>query len=359
MQMNYMSPAMSAHQKIINQRLKVSLNSLFCVSEGKNLNEALQQADQSEKQLETALRKNEISAYQGIASFLLSDDKIQERQNHWKSYWTPLKKARLQSQLQRIGTETGFNKTAFDGIVRLLNEAPKSPDSIYHNTFKNLFAGLVLEDSNGVRVISVVKASQVQRTNFIEHFTSSSHQYVTDRQMITSRFVTLIRDDFYNILFYTSFIVFFTILISYGRIEIALISFIPMVLTWICILGLMGLLGIEFNIINIIISTLIFGLGDDYSIFITDGLLEKYKYGKPKLSSIRVSIYLSAMTTIIGLGVLIFAKHPALQSIALVSVIGILSMLLISQNIQPLLFNYFIQKRANKKFHPFTLWSFT
>jgi predicted RND superfamily exporter protein len=120
-----------------------------------------------------------------------------------------------------------------------------------------------------------------------------------------------------------------------------------MVLTWICILGLMGLLGIEFNIINIIISTLIFGLGDDYSIFITDGLLEKYKYGKPKLSSIRVSIYLSAMTTIIGLGVLIFAKHPALQSIAFVSVIGILSILLISQNIQPILFHFFIQKRAD------------
>ena len=359
MQMNYMSPTMSAHQKIINQRLKVSLNSLFCVSEGKNLDEALQQAGQSEKQLESALQKNEISAYQPIASFLLSKKKIEERQNRWKSYWTTLKKAKLQSQLQRIGTETGFNNKAFDGIVSMLNEEPKAPDSIYQNTFKNLFAGLVLEDSNGVRVISMVKASQAQRTNFIKNFTPGSHQYVTDRQMITSRFVTLIRDDFYNILFYTSFIVFFTILISYGRIEIALISFIPMVLTWICILGLMGLLGIEFNIINIIISTLIFGLGDDYSIFITDGLLEKYKYGKPKLSSIRVSIYLSAMTTIIGLGVLIFAKHPALQSIAFVSVIGILSILLISQNIQPILFHFFIQKRADKKFHPFTLWSFT
>ncbi len=120
----------------------------------------------------------------------------------------------------------------------------------------------------------------------------------------------------------------------------------------------MALLHIEFNIINIIISTLIFGLGDDYSIFITDGLLEKYKYGSNKINSIKTSIFLSAITTIIGLGILIFAKHPALRSIALVSVIGIFSILFVSQTIQPLLFNFFIQNRTNKKFFPFTLWSF-
>jgi predicted RND superfamily exporter protein len=164
--------------------------------------------------------------------------------------------------------------------------------------------------------------------------------YLTDRQLITTQFVSFIKDDFYKIVALTSFIVFFTILLSYGRIEIALISFIPMVVTWICILGLMGIFGIEFNIINIIISTLIFGLGDDYSIFITDGLIEKYKFGSQKINSVKTSIYLSAITTIIGLGILIFAKHPALKSIALVSVIGIGSILLVSQTLQPLLFNF-------------------
>jgi hypothetical protein len=36
--------------------------------------------------------------------------------------------------------------------------------------------------------------------------------------------------------------------------------------------GIMNILGIRFNIINIIISAFIFGLGDDYSLFIMDGL---------------------------------------------------------------------------------------
>ena len=97
-----------------------------------------------------------------------------------------------------------------------------------------------------------------------------------------------------------------------------------MLVSWIWILGIMGIAGIKFNIINIIVSTLIFGLGDDYSIFIMDGLLQEYKTGKKNLSSFKSSILLSAITTTVGLGVLIFARHPALRSIAMISVIGIL-----------------------------------
>ncbi len=86
--------------------------------------------------------------------------------------------------------------------------------------------------------------------------------------------------------------------------------------------------GLQFNIVNIILSALIFGLGDDYSLFIMDGLLQEYKTGKKNLSSYKSSIVLSAITTLAGLGVLIFAKHPALRSIALISITGILSVVL-------------------------------
>ena len=126
-----------------------------------------------------------------------------------------------------------------------------------------------------------------------------------------------------------SLLVFFVLLLTYGRIELALVSFIPMVIAFIWILGIMGIAGLQFNIVNIILSALIFGLGDDYSLFIMDGLLQEYKTGKKNLSSYKSSIVLSAVTTLAGLGVLIFARHPALRSIALISITGILSVVLI------------------------------
>ncbi|MBP6624735.1 MAG: methyltransferase domain-containing protein, partial [Chitinophagaceae bacterium] len=260
--------------------------------------------------------------------------------------------------IQEESTYLGFQSNAFAAFDQILNKNYFSTDSLYQQSFNQLFKDLIISNEKGVKVLSILKTSQDKRKELFESFKGNSQTYMIDKQSLSTQFVNFIKEDFFKILALTSLIVFLTILISYGRIEIALISFIPMVITWICILGLMAILKIEFNIINIIISTLIFGLGDDYSIFITDGLIEKYKYGKTKINSIRTSIFLSAITTIIGLGILIFAKHPALKSIAMVSVIGILSILFISQTLQPLLFNFFIQHRTNKKLHPFTAWSF-
>jgi hypothetical protein len=99
-------------------------------------------------------------------------------------------------------------------------------------------------------------------------------------------------------------------------------------------------------------------LGDDYSLFIMDGLLQEYKTGKKNLSSYKSSIFLSAITTVTGLGVLIFAKHPALRSIALISIIGIICVVVMAQILIPFLFNFLIKNRVQKKRFPWTLSGF-
>ncbi len=93
----------------------------------------------------------------------------------------------------------------------------------------------------------------------------------------------------------------------------------------------MSLLGLKFNIVNIIISPLIFGLGDDYSIFMMDSLMEKMPYREKQIICCRSAVYPSVLTTLIGLGTLIFAKHPALNSIAAIAILGLLSVVFISQ----------------------------
>ncbi len=358
MKMNYMSDALKQSQKVINLQNAESLNSVFCVSEGNTMEEVLNTNEAACKTLDRLKQRGIIRKYSSIGHFIPSDSIQQTRLARWNTFWTPEKKKSLLNTLNIEGSALGFSSTAFEGMDLILQRKYTKTDSNYRQVFDTLFADFILHDQDGYTLLNMIKTTQDHRAALYSEFEKTTSNYLTDRQLVTSQFVRFVKEDFYNILFLTSFIVFFTILISYGRIELALISFIPMVVTWVCILGLMGLLGIEFNIINIIISTLIFGLGDDYSIFITDGLIEKYKYGKLKINSIKTSIYLSAITTIIGLGILIFAKHPALRSIAMVSVIGILSILLVSQTLQPLLFNFFIQNRTDKKQHPFTLWSF-
>lgn len=79
---------------------------------------------------------------------------------------------------------------------------------------------------------------------------------------------------------------------------------------------------------NIILSTFIFGLGDDFSIFIMDGLQQEYRTGRRVLASHKTAIFFSSFTAVVGLGALAFAEHPALQSISVISILGMISVVL-------------------------------
>src|SRR5690606_5052753 len=113
---------------------------------------------------------------------------------------------------------------------------------------------------------------------------------------------------------------------------------------------MMGLLGISFNAFNIIVASLVFGLGIDYAIFTTKGLLEEYTYGRRDRVACQSGIMLSVLSTLLGFGILIFARHPALRSLSFIPLIGLLIVALLSLVVQPWLFRLFIggpQTRGN------------
>ena len=158
-------------------------------------------------------------------------------------------------------------------------------------------------------------------------------------------------DDFDYIGLCCSLIVFLFLWLSFRDIRLALIAFVPMLLSWVWIFAIMQLFGLQFNIVNIILATFIFGQGDDYTIFIVEGLLYEHRTGKPILPQYRQSILLSALIMLIGIGILVFAVHPAMHSLGTVTLIGMSIVLLMATTIPPLLFRLYtrfqLRKRAN------------
>ena len=128
-----------------------------------------------------------------------------------------------------------------------------------------------------------------------------------------------------------------------------------MAVSWIWILGIMGISGIKFNIVNVILATFIFGQGDDYTIFMTEGLTYEFAYRKKLLNSYKSSIIVSALIMFIGIGTLIFAKHPALKSLGEVTVVGMLSVVLMAYLFPPLVFNWLVKKGGKVRYRPITL----
>jgi 1-acyl-sn-glycerol-3-phosphate acyltransferase len=359
LRMNFMSEKLKASENKLNKINEYALHSVYLVTEGKTLNEALINNEKQIRRIEGLQSQNIIKKYSGVSSLIISDSLQKARIARWKEYWTAEKKATVLSTLRKEGTALKFSASAFDKFESLLNTDFQPADAQSMAVVRQHFLDdYITEKPGNVTVVTLVKTSAENKNAVYKAFENEKEVTVIDKQYLTGKFVDIISADFNSIALMTSLLVFFVLLIMYGRIELTLVSFIPMFISWIWILGIMALAGIQFNIINIIISALIFGLGDDYSLFIMDGLLQEYKTGKKNLSSFKSSIFLSAITTIAGLGVLIFAKHPALRSIAAISIIGIVCVVIMSQILIPFFFSMLIQNRVQQNRYPWTLAGF-
>ncbi|MCW3070978.1 MAG: glycerol acyltransferase [Bacteroidetes bacterium] len=358
MKMNYVEPKLAKAEQNLNSISNVSLRSIYLVSSGKNLDEALANNEKNLPLLQELEAKQALKKYSTVSTFLLSSAEQKKRIERWNSYWTVEKKAKLKADLIAKSEKYKFRENAFDQFYALLD---KHYEPVGIEAFKGLKSTLldnyVTQRADETTVVTVIKTTAENEDKVYNAFSENKNLVVFDKKFLTSRFIDIIKNNFNLILAISSLLVLIMLIISYGRFELALITYIPMVLSWLCILGLMGAFDIKFNIINIIISTFIFGLGDDYSIFITDALMNEYKTGQKNLDSYKTGIFISATTTMIGIGVLVFASHPALKSIGMITIIGMFCVLIISNTIQPALFKFFITNRTDKKRVPFTLLS--
>jgi uncharacterized protein len=355
MHMNYMPDNLKKAESTLNHINAYSLRSVYLVTEGDNLEAALQKQAYVNAKIDSLQKKNIVKKYSGIFQLLISDSLQKERILYWNSYWTEQRKSALLANLRRYGAPLGFKESAFDPFQLLLNKDYSKLDAGETAVLRNGFADdYIIDKSKKVSLICLLKVEPEDKQPVYRAFSGIADITVIDKQYLTSKLLDTVTADFNQIGWMVSILVFIVLLLTYGRIELALVSFIPMVIAFIWILGIMGLAGLQFNIVNIILSALIFGLGDDYSLFIMDGLLQEYKTGKKNLSSYKSSIVLSAITTLAGLGVLIFAKHPALRSIAFISITGILSVVLIAQVLIPFFFDFLIRNRVRKNLFPWT-----
>jgi uncharacterized protein len=357
--LNFMSPELKATEGELNKITQYSAKSVFVVTEGNNLEFALRKNELVLPDLERLKKAGALKKFSTVSSFLISDSLQKIRIAEWNAYWSTDKKAAVLKDLSTAAAQLKFTTVALKNFDSLINKNYQSiRDESFNQLRKNFFDDYITEKNGKATVVTLASVDPQQMDHFYNTISKTQQAEAFDKRMITNLFVANVHSDFTFIVTVTSILVFLVLLLSYGRIELTLIAFVPMLITWIWILGAMALLGIEFNIVNVMISTFIFGLGDDYSIFVMDGLLKEYKTGQETLSSVKDSMFLSAITTISGLGVLIFAQHPALKSIAAISIIGIVMVWIMSQTLAPYFFNKIITARAKKKLPPTTMFIF-
>ncbi len=322
------------------------------VAHGATENEAATQNRLLFKTLTNHAGENELEI-NSTASFLLPVKEIEQKAEAWTSFWEQ-REGTFTETFASIADSLGYSSKAFLPFIQKIKTDPPQINTFDFAAQFETLQKLIIQDQN-TSILTTLVFEKEDYPIWKETISAVPGTFIVDGESVAESLVDAVKEDFNLLLIIASVLVFFTMLLVYGRLELTLISFLPMALSWVWILGLSALLDIKFNFINIMIATIIFGLGDDFAIFITDGLQSKYKYGRNALATNKAGILLSSISTIIGTGVLFFGQHPAIRSIAAVSVIGISTIVLLSFVVQPFLYKTLITRRTNQGKPPYTV----
>ena len=383
---NYMTRQEQEDLSLLSESLQKEgeTDLIYVVSEAADFQEAIKQNESIITQLQQSIPDSVEYSISGMDGLLPSVERQEKSLELWQAFWQ--RHAGLAEQVKNEAVKVGFTENAFapfiEGITKdyqPLTESEMEPllglcgnYMLQHDSVARVvnFVRVPMEDSEAVKeqirlVVASRHCEEGRRSNpemttlqagpSTGSGTSVSNGFAFSISDVGNNLVSALSSDFDYILYVCSIVVFFFLCLSFGRLELALLAFLPLTVGWAWILGIMNLVDIKFNIINIILATFIFGQGDDYTIFITEGLLYEYAYGKRMLKNYRNSVILSGILMFIGIGTLIFAKHPAMRSLAEVAIIGMATVVLMACYLPPIVFGWLTKKKGQLREVPLTL----
>ncbi|UEQ74781.1 MMPL family transporter [Chryseobacterium arthrosphaerae] len=354
--LNYIPKELKISEAKLQKLSDITSKSIYTISYGNSEEEALARNSELSSFLEKEKKQGKILSYNSIGSVVLSEKDQQKKIEEWNNFWNGNKKNETISELIGNGNKLGFNSSAFDNFNQVLNKNYTTLSLKDYEKVKALQISEFMSNENGFHTVSnVVKVDETKRDAFIKDIEKKHDALAIDRQQMNENFLGLLKRDFNTLINYSLLAIILTIIVFFRNFELTILTMFPIVLTGVVTAGILYFLGLELNIFSTVVCTLVFGVGDDFSIFLTQAMQKEHTTGKNELPTYRISIILAVFTTILSIGSLIFAKHPALHSLALVALIGMFSVIVITSTLYPFWFRFFITNRAKKGLSPITL----
>ena len=343
MNLDYDDPFLVESQELYNRtNADGKTHMYFAAWDDASLDAALEYNKAIFPALDSLKAQGLVYSYSPVTRLLLQSTEDQKtRIDAWNAFWNKARVARLKRDLGAAAAENNLPYNLFDPFLDIISRQYE-PDNLFESGVvpPGLLSNFVEKQESGrYMVFTDVSYAHENQTAVWDALTTLPHVFVLEPFYYCKDLVQVIHDDFSTTLWISSLFVFIVLLISFRNIWTALVAFFPMFISWYVMQGYMALLGLEFNLINIVIATFIYGIGVDYSIFVMEGLLAEARKGETRMLDYhKAAIFYSALILGIVVFSLIFATHPAIHSIGLITLIGMASTILITYSLQPWIF---------------------
>ena len=326
-------------------------------SSGKTAEEALENFAILAAKLDSLKAEGLVKDYMPVNRLFVPLKTQEERIRKWKEYWTEERILNLRKTVNETAGYAGLRSEVFEPFFESLDkdfeadplyEAGIVPDGAQSSLLEETYNGEYICYTTVRFSDDITEGKDSEYSRICDVISSEKPLVVLDTYYYTIDYLIQLNEDF-NILQWVSMLfVFIVLLISFRfNIKNTMLGFLPILISWLVVLGFMAIFGKSFNLVNIIISTFIFGIGVDYSIFVMNGLVEgNNDYNDNTLLGYHKSaIFFSAVTLIATVGAMLFARHPAISSVGFSTLVGMLSAVILTWVIQPAIYELIIKRK--------------
>ncbi len=345
--LDYDEPSLCESQDLYNEKNADGAMHFYFAAYDQELDNALEYNKGLFEGLDSLSRAGLVKSYTPLTSLLFHSNADQElRIAAWKEFWSPSRVAALRGRIAAAARRNGLQPSLFEPFFAML-EADYEPGDLYNSGIvpPGLMSNYIERQDNGrFMVFTDVAFDEKDKDTVTDALVEKPNVLVLEPFYYCRDMVEIVHDDFSTTLWISSLFVLLVLLISFRNVIVSLVAFLPMFASWYVMQGYMALIGLEFNLINIVISTFIYGIGVDYSIFVMEGLLQEARTGKNDMLQFhKVAIFYSAMVLAIVTFSLIFATHPAIKSIGIITLIGMASTILLTYSLEPWVFRLLLR----------------
>jgi preprotein translocase subunit SecF len=245
-----------------------------------------------------------------------------ENVQRWRAFWNPDRKRDVREHVRGTAARFGFAEDAFEPFFRVVEaEQPileRPGDVAIFNQMEDRF---VKRHPDGYWFLSYFPDTEESVAAVSKEAKAIPEAFVVSRNGLAATLAASIASEVVRISVLALVLILAVTFLLINNIRMALAALLPAATGVLWLFAVMVLTGLSINVANMMAGIVVVGLCIDYGIFMAHG----YVNGEQVLRPTRHAVTLSACTTLMGAGVLIFARHPALFSIGLTLVVGVFS----------------------------------
>ena len=321
--------------------------SAMAVSEGASLEEALDRNDRFYQYARVKAAPRQIVS---LSPVLPSAKTQRANQERWISFWAEKRRKQLESLIVKEGNRVGFTPDAFAPFFSRLKGKGEliTVDGLKKAGLSDLVDSFISREDGRYRILTLLPDTP----DVVALFSAPNDELSGIRFISQHRFNEAISKvmvrSFVEYILIASLVMIAFLSVLFRNAKKVILALVPVATGLAFMFGMMGFFGIEFNIFNIIATILVIGLGVDLGIFMVSRVSE----GVDRNTELAVT--LSGLTSLVGLGALMLARHPSLHSIGITVFLGMCGTIPTAVLVVPALFQNrtLIMKSLKREEHP-------